>query len=158
MADNLQIVSVIAVMRNKKGKYLLVQRSKTDEIFPLKWQNMGGKIELGETVEQALVREIQEEIGIHIDNEQTPIFLQSYSWKKDETSPVRLGLIFMVSYQPSDIGKIVLCDELTQYGWYSLDEMSHLDTIGPDSPTGTLGQIAMCERFLSTKTRKKSVK
>ncbi len=82
MSTNLQIVSVIAVIRNNKGNYLLVQRAKNDDIFPLKWQNLGGKIELFETVEEALRREIEEEIVLAL-KDINPIFLQSYSWKKD---------------------------------------------------------------------------
>ncbi len=142
MSDNLQIVSVIAVIRNKEGKYLLVQRSENDDIFPLKWQNLGGKIELGERVEEALKREIQEEIGVTIDNV-NPVFLQSYSWKKDENSDVRLGLIFLIEINGNVTIKI--SDELNDYKWFSLEQLEDLDTIGKDSPTGTLGQIKQAE-------------
>lgn len=58
-----QIVSVIVVVACGK-KYLLVQRAINDDIFPGKWQNAGGKVELGETVEEAAYRELAEETGI----------------------------------------------------------------------------------------------
>ena len=93
MGQPLQIVSVIIVLRCE-DKFLLVRRSKDDDIFPGKWQNLGGKIELRETVEKAVKREIKEEIGIEI--KKRPFFLQSYSWEKDNNSLVRLGLIFLV--------------------------------------------------------------
>src|SRR3989344_6676758 len=116
----LQIVSVIAVVKNK-DKFLLVQRSENDDIFPGKWQNLGGKIELGERVEEAIAREVKEEIGLDVGSH--PVFLQSYSWKRDEESPVRLGLIFLVELK-GETGKysIELNDELSNFGWFSLEE------------------------------------
>ena len=80
----LQIISIIVVIKSQ-DKFLLVQRSLLDEIFPGKWQNLGGKVELGETIESAIRREVKEEVNLDIN--QRPIFLQSYSWKKDEISP-----------------------------------------------------------------------
>lgn len=142
MSTNLQIVSVIAVIRNNKGNYLFVQRAKNDDIFPLKWQNLGEKIELFETVEEALRREIKEEIGLAL-KDINPIFLQSYSWKKDEKGDVRLGLIFLIELD-EDI-RVKISKELNDYDWFSFEQIEGLDTIGKDSPTGTLGQIKQAE-------------
>lgn len=71
--------SVITVLRYR-DRFLLAQRREDDDIFPGKWQNIGGKIELGETVEGAIKREIEEKIGLKIKD--SPVFLHSYSWKK----------------------------------------------------------------------------
>ena len=46
------------------GKCLLVKRSESSEIEPNKWAFAGGKIEEGETPEQAAARELKEEVGI----------------------------------------------------------------------------------------------
>lgn len=81
----LKIVSVIAIICHK-NKFLLVQRHLEDEIFPGKWQNVGGKIEANETVEETLEREIMEETGINV-KKLVPIFVQSYSWKKSANDP-----------------------------------------------------------------------
>lgn len=140
----LQVVSVIVVTRCSK-KFLLVQRNKDDDIFPGKWQNLGGKIELGETVEKAVKREVEEEIGLKTDKH--PVFLQSYSWKKDNESPVRLGLIFLIelSGTPEDY-KIKLDPELSNFVWITLQEAEKLNQedklIGRNSPTGTFGQLS----------------
>lgn len=135
-----QIVSVIAVIKNSANKYLLVRRNLSDEIFPGKWQNLGGKMEIGESVEQALFREIYEEVGIKIASDTSIKFLQSYSWQKDPNDIYRLGLIFLV-----DIGEnknpVKLSPELMEYGWFEIAEIDKLDTIGIDSPTGTRAQI-----------------
>ncbi|MFA4827375.1 MAG: NUDIX hydrolase [Candidatus Shapirobacteria bacterium] len=139
MGNPLQVISVILVIRCQ-GKFLLVQRSEKDDVFPGYWQNMGGKIEIGETVENAIAREMEEEVGLKLDK--TPIFLHSYSWKKDNDSPTKLGLIFLVELSgKTKDQKVRLSDELERYGWYSIEEAKEIKTIGPDSPTGTLGQL-----------------
>lgn len=139
MSNPLQVISVILAIRSE-GKFLLVQRSEKDDIFPGYWQNMGGKIEIGETVENAITREMMEEVGLKLES--TPIFLHSYSWKKDNDSPTKLGLIFLIemSQKIADI-EVKLCDELEKFGWYTIDEAKQIKTIGPESPTGTLGQL-----------------
>ena len=57
-------IEVVAAIIEHKGKLLATQRGYGE--FEGMWEFPGGKIELGETVEYALKREIQEELGIDI--------------------------------------------------------------------------------------------
>ncbi|WP_202928114.1 (deoxy)nucleoside triphosphate pyrophosphohydrolase [Cyclobacterium salsum] len=57
-----------AVIRNSQHQILAVQRSEKMRM-PLKWEFPGGKVEAGETEEEALIREIQEELGLNIQVE-----------------------------------------------------------------------------------------
>jgi isopentenyldiphosphate isomerase len=51
----------------KKGDILLAQRAATKTICPLLWDvSVAGHIDAGETIVQAAIREIQEEIGLTI--------------------------------------------------------------------------------------------
>ncbi|HLV13677.1 MAG TPA: NUDIX domain-containing protein [Xanthomarina sp.] len=51
----------------KDGRILLAQRAATKTIYPLLWDvSVAGHVDAGETVEQAAIREIQEEIGLTI--------------------------------------------------------------------------------------------
>ena len=139
--SQLQIVSVIIILKCS-NKYLLVQRAKDDDIFPGKWQNLGGKVKLGERIEESIKREISEEIGLNVESH--PKFIMSYSWKKDQTSPVRLGLIFQLELAENfEDYKIKLDQELDSYRWVSINEAIELDTIGKESPTGTMSQLLL---------------
>lgn len=145
MSEPVHIVTVIAILKYR-NKYLLVQRNVADGIFPGKWQNLGGKVENGESIEEALRREIQEEIGINIPKNLHPIFIQSYSWVKKRNLPISLGLIFMFKLKKGP-WKIKLSQELTAYGWFSFSEVKKLDSIAKDSRTGTLGQLRFVEQM-----------
>jgi 8-oxo-dGTP diphosphatase len=54
---------VAALVRDGQGRVLLSQR-RADQSLPLCWEFPGGKIEPGETPEQAIAREVREELGV----------------------------------------------------------------------------------------------
>ena len=56
---------VVAVIK-KENLYLIVKRNKHKHLG-LKWEFPGGKVEINESFEQALSREIKEELNIEID-------------------------------------------------------------------------------------------
>ena len=57
------MIDVVAVVIQKDGKYLVAQKpvSKGGD-----WEFPGGKVEAGESLAQALVREIREELGVEV--------------------------------------------------------------------------------------------
>jgi 8-oxo-dGTP diphosphatase len=57
------MVQVVAGMIERQGRILICRR-KAEQSHPLKWEFPGGKVEPGETPEQALARELEEELGI----------------------------------------------------------------------------------------------
>lgn len=56
-------ISVVAALIERDGRLLICQRRKGD-VYPLKWEFPGGKIQSGETPPQALTRELEEELGV----------------------------------------------------------------------------------------------
>ncbi len=64
--DEAGIVDVaVGVLIDAEGRFLLTSRPE-GKVYARWWEFPGGKLESGETVEQALRRELHEEIGITI--------------------------------------------------------------------------------------------
>jgi len=60
------IIVGAAVITNRKGEVLIAQRREKDMLGGL-WEFPGGKQETGETIQQCIVRELKEELGIKIE-------------------------------------------------------------------------------------------
>ena len=56
---------VVAAALFRDGRLLLAQRTRPAELAGL-WELPGGKVEPGETVENALRRELREELGVEV--------------------------------------------------------------------------------------------
>jgi isopentenyldiphosphate isomerase len=73
---------------NSKGEIYLQKRAVNKDVEPGKWDSsVGGHVDLGETIEQALLRETREELnlsGIH------PVPMAQYKWE----SAVESELVF----------------------------------------------------------------
>ncbi len=71
-------VSVWAV--NTKGQILLTLRAPEKESWANYWENTGGAVRSGESSQQAILRELQEETGITLQPNQVQ-FLQTDRWQ-----------------------------------------------------------------------------
>ena len=58
--------NVVAAIIKKNNQFLIVQRNKK-KYLGLKWEFPGGKVQKSETFEEALLREIKEELNIIIN-------------------------------------------------------------------------------------------
>ena len=73
---------VAGVIRDRRGRILLARRTEDRDLAGL-WEFPGGKHEPGETPEDALKRELREELGIEIEVGSPLIRVpQSYSTKR----------------------------------------------------------------------------
>ena len=63
---NMKAINVVAGIIKKDNLYLVTQRNR-DKYMGLKWEFPGGKVEANETLKEALIREIHEELNIDIN-------------------------------------------------------------------------------------------
>jgi 8-oxo-dGTP diphosphatase len=102
-----------------EGKVLIVKRSADEEIGRDSWETVGGKIEFGEDLETALIREINEETGLTVAVERI-LFATTF-----KTDPVRQVVI--LSYLcKSSTRQVVLSAEHSDYQWADADQLRSL--------------------------------
>ncbi len=80
MSEIQRPITVVAagILIDDEGRYLLGQRPE-GKPYAGYWEVPGGKVEKGETIFQALQRELQEELGIDIDsNEELTVLEHDY--------------------------------------------------------------------------------
>ena len=89
------MTTVIAAIIQRDSRILIGQRKDLGH-HPLKWEFPGGKVEPGETPEAALIRELQEELGIHarIDRE-----LMRYEYQYPGKNPIALLFFRVTAYE-----------------------------------------------------------
>jgi len=66
LADDEYHLSVLGVVRDLKGRYLITRRKEDKRWAPGWWEVPGGGTMAGETSKQAVVREVLEETGIDV--------------------------------------------------------------------------------------------
>ncbi len=121
----LKVIDVTcALIIDDQNRMLVAQRSKTMSL-PLKWELPGGKIELNETAEDCLVREIKEELDIEIE------VLKKLEANKHTYPNIIINLIPFIS---KHINGIVTLKEHTNYKWLSSNELLNLDWAEADLP------------------------
>lgn len=56
--------TVGALFINSDGEVLLGLRSPSKKVWPVHWDTIGGHVENGESLDDALIREAREEVGV----------------------------------------------------------------------------------------------
>lgn len=118
-----RIIAKTAVF-NADGKILVLTRSKTDRRRPGGLDFPGGKIDPGEDILAGAVREIQEEAGFAVDQNNLTVLFTSTSPPDDEDKIVTRIFCMTKVENP----EITLSFEHSDYRWVSLQEV--LDTFG----------------------------
>jgi 8-oxo-dGTP diphosphatase len=80
---------VVAGILERDGR-ILIGRRRADQAHPLKWEFPGGKLDAGESPEEALVRELREELGIEA---QAGAELMRYEFAYPGREPIELIFI-----------------------------------------------------------------
>lgn len=76
---NIQTICLTAAIFDG-DRLLVVKRSEKDDLFPNKWEMVGGGLDMGESYERGLRREIHEEAGIDAE-----VIVPYYCFDRSET-------------------------------------------------------------------------
>lgn len=101
---------------------MLAKRASYKRWYPNCWDLVGGHVESGETLETALVRECQEEVGL------TPLIYAKIGELLEETDPEIRYHVYKISQwdggEPQLMG-----DEHTELRWFDLDDATSIKDI-----------------------------
>ena len=120
------VIQVVAAVIFQNEKVLCVQRAEHEkEYVSLKWEFPGGKVEAGEQFEEALVREIREELSVDIE-------ISKFFMTVEHTYP-NFHLVMHVYRCDLTEGEVIL-NEHVDMKWLKVDELDQLDWAEADIP------------------------
>ncbi len=114
-------VTVDILVLSRAGKILLIQRKKPP--FKDQWALPGGFVDLDETLEQAAIRELHEETGLHFDT------LKQFKVYDAINRDPRHRTISLVFYRIIDNNTdlhIEAGDDASSAAWLPIDELPEL--------------------------------
>jgi len=118
------MVKVTCAILEQHERVLVTQRSQKMS-QPLQWEFPGGKLEESETAEDAVVREVKEELQLDI------LPLRQLSPVRYQYSDVQIELIpFICSYE----GGAIQLQEHRAYQWAELSELAKYNWCAADKP------------------------
>ncbi|KIL51813.1 8-oxo-dGTP diphosphatase MutT [Jeotgalibacillus soli] len=113
-----------AIITNDQDEVLCALRSP-EMSLPNVWEFPGGKIEQGEQPEQALYREIQEELGCT---------LNIFELVEDTTHEYENMIVRLMTYKASILKGEPTAREHAEIKWVSLDHLRSLEWAPADLP------------------------
>jgi 8-oxo-dGTP diphosphatase len=133
-------VEVVAGVIVSEGLLLVCQR-KENALFPLKWEFPGGKVEKDEAHEDALRRELLEELDISVDK-LTEIFRHTHKYSDQ----------FMVNlrfYRVHSYHGVLRNRAFQDLAWAGMDMLSTIDFLDGDLPLVNLLLSSPGRKFLA---------
>ena len=125
-------IDIAAGLLCRQGRLLLGKRAARRTAYPGVWDLPGGHVEAGETAEQALVRELREELGV------TPLawrawaVLHAPAMGRETASLLRVHLFLVTQWDGEP--RNLLPDEHDAVAWFTADEAATLTLAHADYP------------------------
>ena len=117
-------VAAHALVR-RAGRYLVTRRSADNDYMPLKWDLPGGTVEPGETLEDALIREVFEETGLKVEVRGV---LHVYSDRHTLPARQTVQCVYACDHVAGEVR--LNPSEHTAFAWLDAGDLRSLDAIG----------------------------
>jgi len=114
---------VAAVVAREDGRLLLARRRAGSHLAGM-WEFPGGQVEVGESAEAALVRELHEELGVEVEVGE-PL---TFAWHRDDEREILLLFYRARLARGTPCGR-----EGQDVGWFEPAELSALPTPPADA-------------------------
>ena len=116
--------TVGAVILNQRGEVFAQKRCRTRRLFPDIWDIVGGHVKSGETLLEALAREVHEETGWRLRRVQR--LLSITRWTGDDDGRLRHEADYLVEVDGDLDHPTLEWSKHSTYGWFGLDDLSGL--------------------------------
>ncbi|WP_342515162.1 8-oxo-dGTP diphosphatase MutT [Sporosarcina sp. FSL K6-1522] len=118
-------VHVVGAIIENEQKEILCALRGPDMTLPNLWEFPGGKIEVGETKEEALKREIQEELGCTIE---------VFDHVEDTTYEYEKVIVRLETFMAKIVSGTPVISEHAEIRWVSREELPSLNWAPADIP------------------------
>ena len=127
MPDKSRVI-VVGLVWNDRGELLLCKMKPDRGVFPGEWGLPGGGIEPSERMDEALRRELCEELGIQVTDIRPAFFKDgSYSKLSTDGGLQLVYMIFLIFHCRAAGDRIQLNEEFSEYRWVSKADLPKLD-------------------------------
>lgn len=114
---------IICIFNRDFSKIFLLKRNKAKrDLNKADWGNPGGRVEWGEKLAEACVREVKEESGIDLNPKQLKL-LSIKEITENPIAPTVHFLQFIYATKINQTEEIILNEESEDYKWFDLKEL-----------------------------------
>ena len=133
-------IAVCAMIVSQDESVLITQRSATMDTHPNKWCLPCGYLDWDESIHQALIREVYEEVGIDISGQDVLMYHINDASKADELQNVTFHFMVAMDKNAADI-VLTPSDEVQATCWLTLDEVDADQFMGKKAAFGHFERI-----------------
>lgn len=114
---NICVVGIV----HRDGKILIAKRAATKKNFPDRFETPGGHVEPGEALEQALIRELDEELHITVE---VGLPVHAFMYVSDDREKVEI--CYMCTLTPDSGEPKINPEDHSEYRWITEAEINLL--------------------------------